>query len=204
MRPSPLRYVALSLSAALSLALLAGVTVGALADTGGSGDSTTLYRWVDAQGVIHFSDTPQPGAQKIEVAPAQTFPATPVPGSELAGSAAPAAIYQSCEIAQQTAEQSIYAPDTVDVSVRLVPELRDGDQLTVTADGLGLPSAEGSALDFQLASPDRGAHTLQAVVRDAEGHTLCSSMSVTFYVRRPSVYSPQSPAQSHGGPAGPH
>jgi Domain of unknown function (DUF4124) len=51
----------------------------AMAADPGSG-ATTLYRWVDAQGVVHYSDTPQPGAQKLQIAPAQTFQFTQSPG----------------------------------------------------------------------------------------------------------------------------
>jgi hypothetical protein len=200
MRPRLPRYVAfaLPLALALSVAPLPGFLGSARADSAGNGGATTLYRWVDAQGVIHFSDTPQPGAQKIEVAPAQTFPSTPVPASE-AAPPAPASVYQACDISQPTAEQSFYAPEVVGVSVRVVPDLREGDQLSVTVDGRAVQSIEGSALDFELPMPDRGAHTLRAVVHDAAGRALCSSPSITFYVQRPSLLSPQSPVQGRGG-----
>ena len=201
MRPRLLRYVAFAAPVALAtgLALLSGFVSSARADSAGTDGTTTLYRWVDAQGVTHFSDTPQPGAEKIEVSPAQTFASTPTPGS---GSAPPppAAVYQACDISQPTAEQSFYAPEVVGVSVRLVPDLREGDQLSVTVDGRELQSIEGSVLDFELPMPDRGAHMLQAVVRDAQGHALCSSASITFYVQRPSLLSPQSPTEGRGTP----
>jgi hypothetical protein len=204
MRPRSLRYVAFAapLALAVGLALSVGFAGSAEADSTGNGGATTLYRWVDAQGTIHFSDTPQPGAAKIEVAPAQTFASTPVPGTEVAP-AMPASIYRTCDISQPMAEQSFYAPEVVAVSVRVVPELREGDQLSVTVDGRELQSAEGSALDFQLPMPERGAHLLHAVVRDAQGRAVCSSSSITFYVQRPSVLSPQSPAQHGTAPANP-
>ncbi|HEY7929526.1 MAG TPA: DUF4124 domain-containing protein [Steroidobacteraceae bacterium] len=203
LRSRLLRYVAFAPPAALVLGLALLLSAGgtARADNGGSSGSTTLYRWVDAQGVIHFSDTPQPGAQKIQVSPAQTFPSNHIAAGERAAPAAQQ-VYQTCEIAQPNAEQSFYAPEVIGISVRLVPDLRQGDQLSMSVDGRGLSSIEGSALDFELPMPDRGAHTLQAVVRDAEGHTLCSSMSVTFYVQRPSLLSPQSPAAAHGATGG--
>ena len=36
---------------------------------------TTLYRWVDDQGRVHYSDQPQPQAEEIEVAEPATFSA---------------------------------------------------------------------------------------------------------------------------------
>jgi hypothetical protein len=202
MRPHLLRYVAFAPPVAMAVALMLLLSVANRAHADNGGDATTLYRWVDAQGVIHFSDTPQPGSQKIQVSPAQTFPSTPVAGSE---SAPPAAsqVYQACEISQPSAEQSFYAPEVIGISVRLVPDLRPGDQVSVSVDGRGLSSIEGSALDFELPMPDRGTHMLQAVVRDTEGHTLCSSTTVTFYVQRPSLLAPQSPAAGHGASGGP-
>src|ERR1700729_1916615 len=50
--------------------------------------SATVYKWVDDNGVVHFSDQPNPKAQKLEISAAQTY------GSQGAASkpaAAPAA-----------------------------------------------------------------------------------------------------------------
>ena len=73
-----------------------------------------LYRWVDAQGVVHYSDTPQPGAEKVHIAPAQTYPAPPAPAASAAPRPRrrpPASAYQSCAITQPAPEQSFYAPE---------------------------------------------------------------------------------------------
>jgi hypothetical protein len=32
-----------------------------------------IYKWTDSQGVIHFSDTPHDGAQKLNIPDAQTY-----------------------------------------------------------------------------------------------------------------------------------
>ncbi len=193
MRPASLRYVA------LWLVLLTGRSGGALAD---NGDSTTLYRWVDAQGVTHFSDTPQPGAEKMQVAPAQTFSAARVAGSQSPQPPSSGGVYQSCDIVTPTAEQSFYAPESVGVFVRLVPALRAGDLLSVSLDGTQLNPTGDDARSFVIPNPDRGAHTARAEIRDAAGNTLCSSMAVTFYVQRPSLLSPQSPTGTR--PTPPH
>src|SRR5579863_8074566 len=78
----------------------------------GSAVASTMYRWVDEQGVVHYSDTPQPGAQRIQMEQAQTYKAPPVPSSVRANTASalkgPAAAYQSCRITQPQAEQSFF------------------------------------------------------------------------------------------------
>ena len=40
--------------------------------------SATVYKWVDENGVIHYSDQPHPGAQKMQIEPAQTYTPAPV------------------------------------------------------------------------------------------------------------------------------
>ena len=34
-----------------------------------------IYKWVDDNGQLHFSDVPRDGATEVEIAPAQTFSA---------------------------------------------------------------------------------------------------------------------------------
>jgi hypothetical protein len=160
----------------------------------------TMYRWTDAQGVVHYSDTPQPGAQAIPVPSAQTYRAPPVvpaapPAATSTTPAAPVA-YQSCAITQPAADANLFAPEALNISVQVVPSLRPGDQLNVTVDGASLASSPG-AMNFQISAPDRGDHTISAVVLSPEGQTLCSAPAVSFSVQRPSLNSPQSPAKGH-------
>ncbi|HTW75729.1 MAG TPA: DUF4124 domain-containing protein [Steroidobacteraceae bacterium] len=61
-----------------SAALLPGAPPYADEPSTDSSGSTTVYRWVDAQGVVHYSDRPQPGAQRLQIRPAPTFHAEPV------------------------------------------------------------------------------------------------------------------------------
>ena len=44
--------------------------------------ATEIYRWIDADGNVVFSDTPIEGAEKIEIAPLPTLPAArPAPAA---------------------------------------------------------------------------------------------------------------------------
>ena len=49
----------------------------------------TVYKWVDQNGVVHYSDQPHANAQKIQVQQAQTYKATQ-PGASTAAPTAPA------------------------------------------------------------------------------------------------------------------
>jgi hypothetical protein len=185
------------------LGLLVGVGIAHAAKT---------YRWVDAQGVVHYSDTPQPGAEQITLPTAQTYTPTPLPVAVQPSAAAPPSAaaqpaatgppadtgaYLSCAITEPVAETALYSPDSVHVAVSIDPPLRSGDRLEVLLDGQRLPSSSPSATSLEAAQPDRGAHVLSAVVRDTSGKMLCSASAVTFYVQRPSVLSPQSPGKGH-------
>jgi hypothetical protein len=166
---------------------------------GGSGLAATTYRWVDAQGVVHYSDTPHPGAQEIQLTGAQTYHGTPASATPAAPPPPPAQVaggYQSCAITQPSPESDLFAPESVNVSVRTSPALRAGDQVAVSVDGVALqPVGDGSA--FQISAPDRGTHSISAEVHGADGTLLCSAAVVSFSVQRPSLNSPLSPVKPH-------
>ena len=182
-------------------ALLAVLAAAGLLASGGSAVAQTIttYRWVDAQGVVHYSDTPQPGAQVIQLPSAQTYRAPAAPAASNAAAATqedPASPYQSCGIAEPAPESSLFAPETVPISVSIAPGLRPGDQVVLTVDGSALEPAAGGQ-QYQVAAPERGAHTVSAIVRDPDGKPVCRAAPVTFYVQRPSLLSPTSPARGH-------
>jgi Domain of unknown function (DUF4124) len=186
---------AAALLAALAAAGLLASGSGAVAQT------VTTYRWVDAQGVVHYQDTPKAGAQIIQLQSAQTYRAPPLPSAASRAATAatqqdPASPYQSCGIAEPAPETSLFAPDTVPISVSIAPGLRPGDQVVLTVDGSALEPAAGGQ-QYQVAAPERGAHTITAIVRDPDGKPVCRAVPVTFYVQRPSLLSPTSPARGH-------
>jgi hypothetical protein len=158
----------------------------------GSALAAQLYRWVDAQGVVHYSDTPQPGAERIQVQSAQTFKAPPVhaTGSQAGDNAqnrSPSSHYE-CSIVSPTPEQEFYAPENIPVSVSVNPQPREGSQVEVTVDGNAVSGGQ------QIDSPDRGVHTVTATVKTSDGTVICTTAPVTINVQRPSLLSPQSPA----------
>ena len=185
--------------------ILSAVLFGLLAGID-SASAAKTYRWVDAQGVVHYSDTPQPGAQQVTLSPAQTYSAPPAQATPPPLSTPPAAsgsppeteeTYQSCAITQPLAETSLFVPDSVHVAVTLDPPLREGDRLQVLLDGQPLQSNSPTATSLEAPQPDRGAHVLSAVVRDSTGKMVCSSSGLTFYVQRPSVLAPHAPGKGH-------
>jgi hypothetical protein len=183
--------------AGLSALLLVAAVAGAAAPSTSS-PTTTLYRWVDSDGIVHYSDRPQPGAQVIHIQGAQTYSAPPAPKTDVSKSSGPLepSLYQSCAIVEPGQESTFANPENVPISVRISPALRPGDQLEVSVDGAVLQPV-GGGLQYQITAPERGAHTVTAAVRDADGKAVCQAASVTFSVQRTSLLSPQSPLRPH-------
>jgi Domain of unknown function (DUF4124) len=159
--------------------------------------AATVYRWVDADGVVHFSDQPQPGAVKIQIREPQSYTPAPTPA---AGRVAPNVKtqtephdYQNCAVSVPGGsggdDQTLMNADSVTITVQMQPTLRPGDLLTVQLDGTNLTPLNGTR--YEISPIDRGAHTVTAMVRGAGGEVLCQSPVVTFNVHQPSVLGPK-------------
>lgn len=162
----------------------------------------TVYKWIDENGVVHYSDQPHPNAQKIQLQGAQTYKAQPANAAGGGGAlAAPesstARTYQGCAVVQPTPDQTLADVDSLTVVVQTDPVLRAGDQIFVTYDGQPLNGNSATGGTFTISPLERGTHTLQAAVRDADGAVLCQTAGVTFYVHQPSVLNPANPIHPH-------
>ncbi len=156
---------------------------------------TTVYVWVDAQGVTHYSDQPHQGATKMKVEDAPTYASTPI-GSTSAGAPKRAASEQKvdCSIESPSDQQMIMNAWSVSGHVQ-IPK-GQGYRVVLMLDGTVLPNAADGGGNFTLQQLDRGQHTLAAQVLDAAGQVVCEAQSVTFFVHQPNL---DSPANQSGG-----
>lgn len=168
--------------------LCAACTV-ALADQ--SQGQITVYKWVDAHGVIHYSDQPHPDAKKLHVTGAQTYSAPPPAQTSMPSqpAAAPVQQYRSCTITQPGDQQMLSNVHTATAVVQTDPPLRGNNQIHLFFDGQQL-SGNGPSFTFPV---DRGQHTVSAVVVDGVGQIVCETSTVTFYVHQASILNPNSP-----------
>lgn len=161
-------------------------------------DSPQIFRSVDAQGNVVFSDVPREGAKPVEVQQPSTVSAPPV-SAPIPAPAAPKADgkdafvgYQALVITQpENGAAFNNGAGDVDVSVSIVPPLRTdlGHGLTITMDGK--PVLQNSArLNVALNNVDRGEHELQAFVQDASGQVLFISAPSRFSMVRTSIFLP--------------
>jgi hypothetical protein len=162
--------------------------------------SATVYKWVDENGVTHYSDQPHDNAEKVQVAQPQTYKAPRVnaqAGAQPPSQSRPPNTYQSCDVVAPANDQTFPNTDSVMTAVQVSPQPHDGDQVSLLLDGqrlAGFPPTGGS---FTISPIDRGTHSLQAFVQDVRGKVLCQSANVTFTVLQPSVLNPTNPNSRH-------
>jgi hypothetical protein len=168
-------------SVVMVFCLLAAVVVG----------GQEAYRWVDKDGVVHYSDRPREGAEIIEL-PAPNVAETrraPEPSAareqEEEPDDEPETGYTSIEIVSPNAEETLWNIEGVlNVSVALQPGLQPGHQVRAYFDGEMRPV---SGTSFQLQEVWRGVHNIQVEVVDATGSVMIRSQPNRFYVQQNTV-----------------
>jgi len=170
-----------------TVALLAAAGLGS-----GAYGSATLYKWVDADGVTHYSDRPAPGAVQVHIANAQTYKSNPVgaPNQRTQTAGPKGGKYSRVQITSPTDGQSfVDTGGKVEIAADLAPALAPANQLWFQIDGTRQPepAGPGNAATFEV---ERGTHTAAAVITDADGHELVTSAPVTFYVLQHSIATP--------------
>jgi hypothetical protein len=154
-----------------------------------------VYTWTDSQGVVHFSDSPHQGAEKIKLPEDQSF-STPSPSSS-----SPAPKQEDVLTHEEDSEKSytkvaIREPlnqatirnnqGYVLVSVELEPKLSEGDNLQILFDGAPLGEPQPHTV-FELNGIYRGSHTIAVQVLNANGDVLLVSDPITIFMQRPRV-----------------
>jgi hypothetical protein len=159
------------------------------------------WTWVDADGTVHFSDRPEPGARQVELAGAQGFGSagatrTVARATEQADSPAPYRVIDIVSPAEQETLRGIGSVMTV--QVRFQPDLQPGHRYDVLFDGQRR-NVNTVNPRVSLTEIFRGSHTLQIVVIDSAGTEVMRSPSRTFFVQQTSVQNPSSPLRPQAG-----
>lgn len=146
------------------------------------------YKWVDDDGVAHYSDRPQPGAERIYLptdgrSPAMrpTRRAASQPGQQPFESQP--FRYESITVSSPGAEETLWnIGGVLNVSVALTPALQGGHQIRVYLDGEASQMVSGQS--FRLEEVYRGVHNIQVEVIDQTGKLMIRSQPNRFYVQQ--------------------
>lgn len=152
----------------------------------------SIYRSVDEQGNVLFSDEPQTDSQQIELSPTTVY--TPEQTEAESGQVTvekvqpveEAAVYE-LRIVSPSNNESIWVNDgNVMVNVSVEPALQPDHRLSVDIDGETVLAEPGS-VSVRFTNLFRGSHTATASVLDADGQLISSSEPVQFHLHRASV-----------------
>jgi hypothetical protein len=165
--------------------------------------SATVYKWVDDEGVVHYSDQPNPKAQKLQISGAQTY------GAQAAAVTVPAAANRTaagapptCIIDSPGAGQVFLDVFSITGHVTLAHVASDNSEVSLRLDGQDISGLLGTDGSFAISQIDRGDHTLSLQVTDARGQVSCQANAVIFSVRQRSASVPGVPTVP-GAPAAP-
>ena len=179
-------------SLVLTISLIAGVA-----------GAAEVFRWVDEDGQVHFSDRPQEGAERVVIDEPQTIQAPAPRRTVSAGNAGEDAAedepfsYQSLEIVTPGQEEVLWNIEgQLDVSMRLQPRLQRGHNLELSLDGQPVQMPRRNSLQVTVPEVFRGVHVLRAKVTDRGGRVLIESDPRTFAVQQTSIQNPNNPANA--------
>nr|WP_298410943.1 DUF4124 domain-containing protein [uncultured Halomonas sp.] len=184
----------------------------------GGVEAATVYRSVDAQGNVVFTDTPGQDSQRIKLKSLTVVPSqeSATPASKASGNPAekkaaprfsrnasggPFMPYSTFSILSPQdgyTLQTGYAGDIV-IDIAVEPELRKDHRIRLLVDDDVSQSAMHTQV-FMLSNLNRGEHTLRAELLDAQGRVRHRSDPVTLYVHRASVNLPSNPNNPAGRP----
>lgn len=147
------------------------------------------FRWVDEDGVVHYSDRPQPGAEEIVLPRANTTSVrriSPPEPSDQDGTEPEAPFrYEDLEIVSPAADETLWNIEGVlSVSLALSPGLKSGHRVRVYFDG---EARFVTGTSFQVSEVHRGTHNLQAEVLDETGKLMIRSQPLQFHVQQSRV-----------------
>lgn len=169
--------------------------VSLIACLAGSPALAAIYKTVDEDGNVVFTDVPPKDQSKaIEIDARNTYQPTPLPAASTPAATATdgaeteeelAVNYESLRITSPADDEAVREnAGNVTISVSANPSLdvQQGHRVQILVDGS--PLANAAATSVSLTNIDRGTHLLVAQILDADGQVLISSSPVTFHMLR--------------------
>jgi hypothetical protein len=155
--------------------------------------STTLsagfYKWVDSDGVVHYTDHPVEQAEELRLPGAGDHPgasdseSTKEPG-ESSQETQQTGEYTQFEVLEPEQNQTLRNDEReVRIGMLLQPALQEGHRINLSVDGILLKDHNIST-QLILSDVPRGSHSLQATIIDEEGQPLISTPVVNFHMRK--------------------
>jgi hypothetical protein len=148
--------------------------------------SAGIYKYLDENGRIAYSDKPVEGAKKMKVqrqpTPQQDQSTDDEETAEV-DEDGEVTSYKSLKVLNPTQGKVISdRSGSVQVIFLPSPRLSAQHQLVINVDGKDI--SRGKHANLNLSNVHRGSHTVSGRIVDADGNLMIESPSVTFHVRR--------------------
>ena len=171
--------------------------------SGAQAAQTKIYKTVDEDGNVVFTDMPPKSDQDAEQVIVQTpnsFASEEASGpreewiveegAEGEELAEELFRYSSVQIVSPANDETVRANDgSVSVVAASRPRMKRGHVMRILIDGS--PVQEGSQTTFNLENVDRGTHSVSAEIVDGSGNVLSSSNASVFHLQRVAVGGPR-------------
>ena len=166
-----------------------------------------VYKTVDKDGNVTYTDTPPPdGSQPIDLPPISVIEA-PVyeTGSKQTDEGEEKELslrelrknYKDFAIVAPQQEESVWHPETpITVTWNTKFNLQEGMMMTLFVDGVQQEST--TVRSIPVSDLERGEHTLRAELRDAKNRKVASADPITFFVKKPNLYTNRLNARPRG------
>jgi hypothetical protein len=147
-----------------------------------------IYRWVDENGKVVFSDKPKEGASKVKLPGISTIKSvTPSAGTTSAPESKKTTpkYYSEFGISMPKDDQAIRANSgRLEVKFTIKPQLRPGHTILLELDDKKI---RVNNVSHVLENIDRGTHTIRATIQDSEGNKLTPTHSIKVHILRHSI-----------------
>jgi hypothetical protein len=152
-----------------------------------------FYKGLDEEGNVVYSDKPFENSKKI-TPPAITVmdPTKVIPKAEAPKDETPAEFkYTQFDITAPTNEQTIWNEPDLYVKLKLTPALNTDEKHNIWLLMDGKPLIKNSqSLSLPIGRADRGAHQIQAQVRDKDGKIIIRTRPVLVHIKNTVVPKP--------------
>lgn len=142
-----------------------------------------IYAWKDKNGVLVFSDTPQPGAKEVKLTSQHlSMPATNT--DILDTSPTKTAVKFKISITSPEPNQTIREnTGSVYVSTRIAPRFEAGFTIGLFLNGVAIGEPSDTTT-LALRDVERGQHTLQVKLYNKQNQVIATSAESVFFMHR--------------------
>ena len=148
--------------------------------------SAQLYKGLDEEGHVVYSDQPFENSEKFTPASLSVINAPKAaPKKKAAAVEEPAEFkYTDFDITSPKNNETIWDAPQINIALRLEPDLNlaEGHTAWLLMDGKVVVKNNNST-SMQIGRTERGAHQLQAQVRDKEGKIVVRSRSIIIHIK---------------------